>query len=98
MPVFVGYMANNLLPARAGELYRAHFLGRRVRMSRSGAAASIVVERAFDGVMLVLFILLSYFLFPGEGFLSAAALLTGLLFLALAAAIVLYVLLAERDP
>ena len=47
--VFVGYMANNVLPARAGEIYRAHYLGRRVRMSRSGVAASIVVERTFDG-------------------------------------------------
>lgn len=96
VPVFVGYMANNILPARAGELYRAHFLGRRAKMSRSGAAASIVVERSFDGVMLVLFILLAYFLFPGEGFLSAAALLTGLVFLVLAVSILLYVLLADR--
>lgn len=96
VPVFVGYMANNILPARAGELYRAHFLGRRAKMSRSGAAASIVVERSFDGVMLVVFILMAYFLFPGEGFLSAAALLTGLVFLVLAVGILLYVLLADR--
>jgi uncharacterized protein (TIRG00374 family) len=96
VPVFVGYMANNLLPARAGELYRAHFLGRRARMSRSGAAASIVVERAFDGLMLVVMILLVTALFPGEGFLSAAAFLTGLVFLLLAVGILVYVLLVDR--
>ncbi|CAN5867096.1 lysylphosphatidylglycerol synthase transmembrane domain-containing protein [soil metagenome] len=97
VPVFVGYMANNLLPARAGELYRAHFLGRRARMSRSGAAASIVVERAFDGLMLVSLILLVSVLFPGEGFLSAAAFITGLAFLGLAVGIFLYVLLADSS-
>ncbi len=96
VPIFVGYMANNLLPARAGEIYRAHFLGRRARMSRSGAAASIVVERAFDGLMLVLFILLVSVLFPDESFLSAAAFVTGLAFLVLAAGILLYVLLLDK--
>jgi uncharacterized protein (TIRG00374 family) len=96
VPVFVGYMANNLLPARAGELYRAHFLGRRAKMSRSGAAASIVVERAFDGLMLVALILLVAILFPGEGFLSVAAFATGLVFLVLALSILLYVLLVDR--
>src|SRR5918997_4135927 len=53
VPIYVGYMANYVLPARVGELYRAHFLGRRARMSRSGAVASIVIERTFDGLMLV---------------------------------------------
>lgn len=96
VPVFVGYMANNLLPARAGELYRAHFLGRRAAMSRSGAAASIVVERAFDGLMLVALILLVSILFPGESFLSVAAFATGLVFLVLALSILLYVLLVDR--
>lgn len=96
VPVFVGYMANNLLPARAGELYRAHFLGRRARMSRSGAVASIVVERAFDGLMLVCVVLLAFFLFPEERFLGVAALVTMLAFLGLALGILLYVLAADR--
>lgn len=96
VPVFVGYMANNLLPARAGELYRAHFLGRRASMSRSGAVASIVVERSFDGLMLVVFIVLASLLYPAERLLGVAAIITGLGFLALAAGILLYVLLVDR--
>lgn len=96
VPVFVGYMANSVLPARAGELYRAHFLGRRARMSRSGVVASIVVERAFDGLMLALVVTLVFFLFPQEHFLGVAALFTMLTFLALAFGIFLYVLVAER--
>ena len=97
VPLFVGYMANNLLPARAGELYRTHFLGRRVRMSRSGALASIVVERTFDGLMLVLFILLTFLLFPEEQFLGTTALVLGLGFVILAAGIAFYVLLSGSN-
>lgn len=95
-PVFVGYMANNVLPARTGEIYRAHFLGRRVRMSRSGVAASIVVERALDGLMLVGVILLVFALFPQAHFLGVTALVTGLAFLVLAAGILLYVLSVDK--
>lgn len=84
VPIFVGYMANIVIPARAGEIYRAHFLGRRVGMSRSGVAASIVVERTFDGLMLVGVILLVFILFPQAHLLGSAAIALGLAFLLLA--------------
>lgn len=99
VPVFVGYMANNLLPARTGEIYRAHFLGRRARVSRSGVAASIVVERTFDGLMLVVVILFVLFLFPHTQFLTGAAFVTGLAFLFLAVSILFYSFATDRiDP
>ena len=90
VPVVVGHMANNLLPARAGEVYRAHVLGRRAHLSRSAAVGSIVAERTFDGVMLVGTILFVLLLYPEAGFLAGAALVTGFVFLALAAGIVFY--------
>lgn len=52
----IGFLANNVLPARLGELVRAHVVGRRASISRSAALASIVVERIFD-----LFTLLALF-------------------------------------
>ena len=94
--VFVGYMANNVLPARAGEVYRAHFLGRRARISRSGVAASIVVERTLDGLMLVGAILFVSVAFPEESYLGGAALVVGPVFLALAGGIFFYGL--RNDP
>lgn len=94
--VFVGYMANNVLPARAGEVYRAHFLGRRAGISRSGVAASIVVERTFDGLMLVCVILFVFVVFPQEDYLGGTAIVTGLIFLALAAGILFYSLKEDR--
>ncbi|QIN83570.1 flippase-like domain-containing protein [Rubrobacter tropicus] len=94
--VFIGYMANNVLPARAGEVYRAHYLGRRAGVSRSGVAASIVVERTLDGLMLVCAILFVFVAFPQEDYLGGAAIVTGLVFLALATGILFYGLRADR--
>ena len=96
VPLIVGHMANNVLPARTGEIYRAHFLGKRVRMSRSGVIGSIVVERAFDGLMLVCVMLLVLVSFPGEHLLGGVAFATAAIFLGLAGAIILYGLAADR--
>jgi len=55
----IGYMANNLLPARAGEVVRAYVLGDREKVSRMGTFGTIAVERLFDGSVLVLMLLIS---------------------------------------
>jgi uncharacterized protein (TIRG00374 family) len=47
---FIGMMANNILPARAGEAVRAWALARRERRPVSGVLASIVFERLLDVV------------------------------------------------
>ena len=52
----IGFMANNILPMRLGEVVRAYALGRSVGVSKSAAFATIVVERAFDLVALLLFL------------------------------------------
>ena len=52
--VVIGYMANNVLPARLGEFARAYVLSERENVSKASALASIFVERVFDGLALVL--------------------------------------------
>lgn len=96
VPFLVGHMANNVLPARAGEIYRAHFLGRRVQMSRSGIVGSIVVERTFDGLTLIGMMLFVLVLFPQEHFLGAAAFVTGLIFIGLAISLTFYGFSADK--
>ena len=96
VPVMVGHMANNVLPARLGEIYRAHFLGRRAEMSRSGAVGSIVVERTLDGIMLIFTTALVFILFPQTRFLGGAVVGIALIFLALAAGILFCVLATEQ--
>lgn len=51
--VAVGFMANNVLPARAGEFARAWVAGREAPVRMSTALASIVVERILDGLTIL---------------------------------------------
>ncbi len=50
--VVIGYAANNVLPARAGELVRAYYMAQREQFSGSSALATIGVERLYDGLTL----------------------------------------------
>ena len=52
--LMVGFMANNIFPARAGELVRAHLNGSKEGISRSASFATIVLERLFDGLTMIL--------------------------------------------
>jgi glycosyltransferase 2 family protein len=49
----IGFMANNLLPARAGEVARAYVASRQLPVRFSTALASIGVERVFDGLVML---------------------------------------------
>lgn len=49
----IGFMANNLLPARAGEFARAWVASRRLPVRFTTALASIGVERVFDGLIML---------------------------------------------
>ena len=51
--VVIGYMANNLLPARLGELVRCYYLARREGVNASTGLATVVVERVYDGITLL---------------------------------------------
>ena len=64
--VFIGFMANNLLPLRVGELIRAYVNGKKEDISKSSSLATIVVERVLDGLALVLLLLVAI-LFLGGG-------------------------------
>ncbi len=52
----IGYMGNNIYPARAGEVLRAVILKRREGVSVSASLATIIVERIFDGVVMLGFV------------------------------------------
>lgn len=46
--LLIGYLANNVLPARIGELVRCHYLGDREGVSRTTTLGTVVVERIVD--------------------------------------------------
>jgi uncharacterized protein (TIRG00374 family) len=57
--VTIGYMGNNIYPARAGEVLRAYILRREEGVPISASLATILVERAFDGVVMLAFVFLN---------------------------------------
>lgn len=62
--LILGYMFNNLFPARAGEFVRAWYLGRKGHASFSEAFGSVVMERLLDGICVVSFIAFAVTNFP----------------------------------
>ncbi len=52
----IGYMGNNIYPARAGEILRAVILKRKEGVPISASLATIIVERIFDGVVMLAFV------------------------------------------
>lgn len=91
--VSIGFMANNILPARVGEFARAYAFSRMEPVTASAAFGSLVVERFMDGVVLLLFLVLPIFSagFPTDGALSGG---TGAVVLRAGIAAVAVVLLA----
>jgi glycosyltransferase 2 family protein len=62
--VCIGYFGNNVYPARAGEIFRAIALRTTEQVSISTSLATIIIERVFDGLVMLLFV---FFALPFVG-------------------------------
>ena len=86
--LLVGYLANNVLPARLGEVVRSHHLGERARVSRSTILGTIVVERVVDTAVVVVIAAIAILVLSVRGVVASAVMvgvaLTGLLVVAIA--------------
>ena len=77
----IGYMCNNILPLRAGELVRVYVAARHLRAERGMAAseslwlagATVIVERLLDSLTLVLIMAVLIFVIPVPRALEYAA-------------------------
>jgi len=63
--VVIGYMGNNVYPFRAGEVIRAYVLKKKEGVSISASIATILVERIFDGLVMLLFVFIALPVVPG---------------------------------
>ncbi len=72
---YIGYLANNVLPARLGELVRAHALGEGEDLSRTTVLGTIVVERILDTLIVVALAGLAVAVLGVGGVLSTAVVL-----------------------
>lgn len=78
--VVIGYMGNNVYPARAGEVIRAYVLRRREGVSISASLGTIVVERVFDGLVMLIFVFIGLPFTPMPGWLQGMVIAASLLF------------------
>jgi uncharacterized membrane protein YbhN (UPF0104 family) len=91
---YLGYLANNVLPARLGELLRSHALGEGEGLSRTTVLGTVVVERIVDTVIVVALAALAVVVLSVGGVMTGAVLLgaafVGVLVIGLGAAMALH--------
>lgn len=89
--LLVGYLANNVLPARLGEVVRSHDLGERTGLSRAAVLGTVVVERVVDTLVVVSIASLAILVLSVRGVVASAVLVglavTALLVVGVAAGI-----------
>lgn len=70
----IGYLANNALPARLGEVVRSYSLGDRQGISRASVGGTVIVERVMDVGALAVMSSGALFLVPAGVFVSVTIL------------------------
>lgn len=79
--VVIGFTANNLLPARMGEVVRVFVLSQREGVPKSSALATVVVERLMDAVTMLGLLAFAALLVPLTGPIERVATVAGLVLL-----------------
>ncbi len=69
----LGYLFNNLLPARAGEFLRAFYLKKKNIAPAGEAFGSVVIERFLDGIVIVSLIIMSMLQFTATPLIRKAS-------------------------
>lgn len=92
----IGYMANDVLPLRIGELVRAYVLGETEGISKASTLVTIVLERIFDGVTMLVFIGVASFFLPLNDYLRTLLVFGSVLFAVVVLVLVLAAGLRER--
>jgi len=91
--VIIGFMCNNILPARLGEFARALVISNREGISARFSFASVVLERVFDGAVIVLFLSVMLAVQPFPNWVQKMGMLAGVLFFG---AFILLILISHR--
>lgn len=83
--ICIGYFGNNVYPLRAGEFIRSYVLKRKEDIPFTSSLTTVIIERAFDGLVMLLFVFLALPFAPlPEQFYNLVVLLTVLFLLATA--------------
>lgn len=91
----IGYLLNNILPARLGDLARAYIIGRLTGVSKARALSTILVERVVDVLVVAFFLAALLPFIPVPEWAARPGLLIGLAVLSIAGFLV--ILARERQ-
>jgi glycosyltransferase 2 family protein len=94
--LLIGYLFNNVLPARAGEAARLVVLNQRTGTSRVEALGTAITERVYDVLVLLLLLFAALPFLPDVEWLGAAALFALLVVVLLAVTVAVLVRYRER--
>lgn len=96
--ILIGFMGNNVLPARLGEILRAHCTAAKTsdERGRTAALGSITAERILDGLILAVFGFTAIALVPMDRRLQAALFFVSLVLISFALALVFGVYFHEQ--
>lgn len=77
--MMISFMANNVLPARMGDIMRAYIIGSNEQITKGAAFATVVVERLFDGLTIlgILAVFVAFVHLPSEEISFKKGLLVG---------------------
>lgn len=90
----IGSMLNAFLPARAGDFYRAYYLGCANDENKIKIFGSVILERIFDGIAVFIILLCSVLMFCKKVWILKFTYFTGFLFLG---SLVLFYLIYKFD-
>ena len=91
--VVIGYMGNDILPFRLGEVLRAYVLWRKEGINVGTTFTTAILERLFDGLTMVLFVLFGLLFVPLSVFLNRLVTVASAVFFG---ALVVFLFLAAR--
>lgn len=94
------YMANNLLPARLGELARAIVFARKEKLEVSAVFATLVIDRLFDGFSVLVILVFTFFtvnLPPGMESLQQGLITGGYVTSAIYIAVIVFLVFLKRS-
>ena len=92
--VCIGYMGNNIFPFRAGEVLRSYVLKRSEDVSMTASLATIVVERVFDGLVMLMFVFIALPFVPVPDNLRLVVAIPSIIFMM---ALVFFIILATQQ-
>jgi uncharacterized protein (TIRG00374 family) len=94
------YMANNLLPARLGEIIRAYVLAEKEKLETSSVFATLVLDRLCDGFSVLVILVITFFtvkLPPGMETVQHGLVTGGYVTLALYIGVIVFLVFLKRS-